>query len=302
MEKIDLSSGSVSLSRVAYGCWRLFEDPEGASPGRILQKIDACLQAGISTFDHADIYGGYQCEAAFGAALKQRPALRDDLELVTKCGIKLVDPARPEHRIKHYDTTPAHINASVERSLQNLSTDRIDLLLIHRPDPLMNAAETAGALDALVDAGKIRAYGVSNFTPSQFDMLQRFARRPLAVNQIEVNLLQLNAFFDGTFDHLQARSAPAMIWSPGAGGALFNGDELRAIRVRRTLTSLSNKYAAPIDAIAYAWLLAIPVRPILTLGTNQIDRIKAASRCCSLRLDVQDWFELWSASTGVEVP
>ena len=300
--RIKMAPHGPEVSRFAYGVWRILDDPAGAAPAEVLKKIDACLELGITTFDHADIYGGYGCETAFGAALKQRPALKQELEIITKCDIMLVDPARPQNRIKHYDSSAAHIQSSAERSLQNLGVDVIDVLLLHRPDPLMDADETARALTALRETGKIRHAGVSNFTPSQFDLLQSRLNFPLVTNQIEINLLRLEPFLDGTLDQCQRLRIAPMAWSPTAGGASFTAETEAARRIRSVAAKLAEKYATTPDAILYAWLLRHPANIVCVLGTNRVDRIASAVGAFAIRLELQDWYELWSASTGVEVP
>lgn len=300
--RIQLAQHGPEISRFAYGVWRILDDPEGASPDTVLKKVDACLELGITTFDHADIYGGYGCEAAFGAALKERPDLKDKIEIITKCDIMLIDPARPDNRIKHYDTSRAHIQSSVERSLTNLNVDRLDVLLLHRPDPLMDADEAAGALNELRETGKIRYAGVSNFTPSQFDLLQSRLNFPLVTNQLEINPMRLDPFLDGTLDQCQRLRIAPMAWSPSAGGAIFTGQSEQAVRVRNCLENLATKHNTTADIILYAWLNRHPANIVTVLGTNQVERIRSAVRSFAIQLDRQEWFEIWSASTGAEVP
>ncbi|MEQ9365374.1 MAG: aldo/keto reductase [Leptospirales bacterium] len=300
--KILMAPQGPEVSRFAYGVWRILDDPQGAAPATVLKKIDACLELGITTFDHADIYGGYGCEEAFGAALKERPGLKDGIEIVTKCDIMLTDPARPNNRVKHYDTSAAHIQSSAERSLKNLNVDRIDVLLLHRPDPLMDANETAGALSALRESGKIRYAGVSNFAPAQFDLLQSRLNFPLVTNQIEINPMRLDSFLDGSLDQCQRLRMSPMAWSPSAGGAIFTGKSEQATRVRACLEKLAGARDTSPDVILYAWLNLHPANIVTVLGTNQIERIQSAARSFAVTLDRQEWFEVWSASTGAEVP
>jgi predicted oxidoreductase len=300
--RVNTAAGGPEVSRLAYGVWRLLKDPEGAHVQRVLAKIQACLDCGITTIDHADIYGGYRVEEVFGAALRASPGLRHRLELVTKCGIMLVDPARPENRLKHYDYSRQHLIGSVERSLRNLATDYLDVLLLHRPSPLLDPDEVAEAVHLLIGQGKVRHVGVSNFTPAQFDTLASRLTVPLVTNQVELHPLWLAPFLDGTLDHcLQRRIAP-MAWSPLAGGRLVSGQGEAEMRVRTVLSELGRKYGADLDQIGYAWLLRHPARIIPVLGTNRIERITSAARSLSLQLELQDWFAVWSASSGAEVP
>jgi predicted oxidoreductase len=215
MNRITLPNGR-QLSQMAYGVWRLSEAAD-TSINANLARIDACLAQGITTFDHADIYGDYRCEALFGDAIKARPALRDEIEIVTKTDIMLLSKQWPTTRVKHYDTTPAHVTASVERSLQRIGVDVIDLLLIHRPDPLCDAAALGACLDGLIDSGKVRGVGVSNYMPWDADLLQSRMKHRLQTNQIELSLLQTAPFINGQIAHAQQHRMPVMAWSPLGG-------------------------------------------------------------------------------------
>ncbi len=297
---VPVGPDGLTLSRTIPGLMRLFEwklDAAGLNAW-----IHACLEMGCTTFDHADIYGGYAIEEAFGAALALTPGLRERLQLVTKCGIGLVTPNRPATRVHHYDTSATHIVASAERSLRNLGTDRLDLLLIHRPDPLMNADEVAAALTELRRAGKILHAGVSNFLPWQFDLLQERLGFALVTNQVELSVAHLAPLHDGTLDQAQRLRRPPMIWGPLGGGRLFTGTDERATRLRARLADIGARHAAAPDQVALAWILAHPARPLPVLGTGQLERIRAAVAAESLKLDRQEWFELWEASAGHEVP
>lgn len=301
VSSISLHKQGPICSRPALGVWRMAEWKMSSS--EILSFIHACLDLGITTFDHADIYGDYTCEALFGAALSQEPALRSRLQLISKCGIKLVSPNRPSHTIKHYDTSRAHILASVDRSLQALHTDYLDVLLIHRPDPFMDADDTAEAFIQLQQSGKVQHFGVSNFLPSQVDLLSSRLPFPLVTNQIEISVMHLNAFTDGTLDQCQRLRMAAMAWSPLGGGDLFKGDSPKAVRLRQALSAIAQQFGQmTIDQIALAWLLAHPANILPILGTGQIDRIRRAIAAADLKLTREQWFTIWSASTGTEVP
>ena len=294
----------LSFSQLAWGAWRLRNSSDIKNTADILALVHACLDAGISTFDHADVYGGYGCEAYFGEALAKAPELRRKMEIVTKCGVALVKDTRPDHRINHYNTTKAHILQSVENSLRNLATSHIDMLLIHRPDPLMIADEIAEAFNELRRAGKVRHFGVSNFTPSQFNLLQSRLDVPLATNQVECSVLELAAIFDGTFDQMQQNRIRPMIWSPLGGARLFNTEnDVVAKRLRPVLERMRDKYALPgIAEVAIAWLLHLPCQPVSVLGTMNAHRIACATQSCSVQLDRQDWFEILVAAQGHPVP
>jgi predicted oxidoreductase len=299
MDLVPLRDGGPRLSPIVAGCWRLAE--WGWTPQQTLAWIEQCAELGVSSFDHADIYGGYTVEARFGEALALAPSLRDRLQLVTKCGIKLVSPERPAHRLKSYDTSRAHLVASVENSLRALRTDRIDLLLIHRPDALMDAGEIAQAVDALQRAGKLLHFGVSNFTPAQFDLLD--AAVPLASNQIELHPLHLAPLTDGTLDQAQRLRRRPMIWSPLAGGRLIGGDESEtAQRVRWVLGSVAARLGTTPAMLAYAWLLRHPSRPLPVAGTRRIAALREAIAALDLDLSREDWTEIWQAGAGHQVP
>jgi predicted oxidoreductase len=296
-----MAEGGPQVSRLSLGLWRLVE--WGMSDAQLLDLIRASLDLGITTLDHADIYGDHICQELFGRALALEPALRERMQLVTKCGIMLASPNRPQHALKHYDTSRAHIFASVEESLQALGTDRIDLLLIHRPDVLMDPDEVAEAFTSLRRAGKVLHFGVSNFAPSQFDLLASRLDFPLVTNQIEVSVLCLDLLHDGTVDQCLQRGIAPMVWSPLAGGRVFGEDSEQAIRVRQALQSVGRELGgASLDQVALAWLLAHPVRFVPILGSGKIERIRSAVGAEALHLSREQWFAIWSASTGTPVP
>ncbi|MBD1380869.1 aldo/keto reductase [Metabacillus arenae] len=300
MERIQVAH-DLSFSRIIHGLWRL-ADWNYSSEGT-LSLIEQCMDQGITTFDHADIYGGYTCEALFGQALALKPSLREKMEIVTKCGIKLVTENRPEHKVKHYDTSKEHIIRSVEQSLKNFQTDYIDVLLIHRPDPFMDSQETAEAFQELKKSGKVRHFGVSNFKRSQLNLLQSFLEFDLVTNQIELSPYELENFEDGTLDLCQEIRLAPMAWSPLAGGKIFSAQDEKAARLRMKLTELKNELnAAGIDEVIYGWLLAHPARIMPIVGSGKIDRIQSAVSSQKIKLTRQQWFDVLSASMGYEVP
>jgi predicted oxidoreductase len=286
------------LSPIVAGVWRMAGWNWSAQER--LRWIEQCVDLGVTSFDHADIYGAYTVEALFGEALALAPGLRARLQLVTKCGIQLRVPTRPETRLKHYDTSARHIVRSVEHSLTALGTDVIDRLLLHRPDPLLDADEVAGAFEQLHDAGKVRQFGVSNFSPAQFELLH--ARYPLVTNQIEWHPLRRAPLTDGTLDQAQRLRAHPMIWSPLAGGALFTSDAAEAQRVREVLARLGAQHGASAATVAFAWILRHPSRPHPITGSHRLAAIADAVAATTLRLDVQEWTEILVAATGHDVP
>ena len=299
MDRINLTD-DLTLSRLVYGMWRLGDDAD-TSPAHVQAKVEACLAQGISTMDQADIYGGYEAEAILGAAFRAAPRLRDKVELVTKCDIVAPVGKYASARVKHYDTSARHIRASVEASLTHMATDHIDLLLIHRPDPMMDHHETGAALDALVTEGKVRAVGVSNFRPWDWDLLQSAMATQLCTNQIEMSLIARDSFTNGDLAHLQRLGVPPMAWSPLAGGGLF-GEGDAAMRLRPHLERHATAQGVGTDAVAIAWLLAHPARILPVLGTNSLERIARIADATRVTLSREDWFELWTAAAGQEVP
>lgn len=297
MERIDLG-GWLSFSRIVYGMWRIGDDSD-TSPAHVRAKIEACLAQGITTIDQADIYGGYTAEKILGDCLRENKGLRDKIQIVTKCDIVAPAGRYSDARLKHYDTSEAHITSSIEHSLRDMGTDRIDLLLIHRPDPLMDHRETGRALDAAVRSGKVRAVGVSNFRPWDWTLLQSAMETPLATNQIEISLSAHEAFTNGDLAFLQERDIPPMAWSPLGGGSLMGADTGGELR------QLMNRVAMETDtdeaAVAVAWLLAHPAGILPVMGTNTISRIETLSDAMKVKMDRQTWFELYTAALGHEV-
>jgi predicted oxidoreductase len=286
------------LSPIVAGVWRMAS--WNWTPQERLRWIEQCLELGVTSFDHADIYGAYTVEALFGEALALAPGLRQRMQLVTKCGIQLRVPARPDTRIKHYDTSARHIVRSVENSLTALGTDHIERLLLHRPDALLDADEVAGAFEALQESGKVQQFGVSNFSTAQFDLLH--ARFPLVTNQIEWHPLHQAPLHDGTLDQAQRLRAHPMIWSPLAGGALFTSHAEDAMRVRGVLTSIGAQHNVSAATVAFAWILRHPSRPHPIAGSRRIEAMQEAVAAIGVRLDAQEWTEILTAATGQEVP
>ena len=297
MERVRL--GEVEVSRIVYGMWRLADDPD-RSPGHVQAKVEACLEQGVTTVDQADIYGDYESEAVFGAALHASPGLRDRIEIVGKCDILLTSDKAPERRVKHYDTSPEHIRASVDTSLGRMGIEHLDVLLLHRPDPLMDHHATAGALDALVASGKVRAVGVSNFRPHDWTLLSSALSQPLVTNQIELSLVALEPFTNGDVAFLQERGVRPMAWSPLAGGALVSGPAGGALRT--AMARVAQERGVDVAAVAVAFLLRHPAGILPVMGTNAPARIASFADALRLDLDRETWFELYAAALGRDVP
>ncbi|MEP6068457.1 MAG: aldo/keto reductase [Paracoccaceae bacterium] len=295
MNRVKITDG-LDFSRIVYGMWRLAE-ADDTSPAHVEAKIQSCLDQGITTFDQADIYGGYSAEAVMGTALKANPSLRNKMEIVTKCDIVAPVGRYETTTVKHYDTSRAHIEASVEHSLREMSIDHIDLLLIHRPDPLMDHFETGGALDDLVASGKVRSVGVSNFRPWDWELLQSAMKTPLVTNQIEISLGEITPFTNGDLAFQQRIGTPIMAWSPLGGGSLMTGTG----DVAKVADEIAAQAGVDRSAVAVAFLLAHPANILPVMGTNNLDRIGRLSDALKVKLDREAWYRLYTAALGNEV-
>ena len=290
MDRVNLSS-SLEFSRIIYGMWRLADDAD-TSIKHIDAKINSCLDQGITTFDQAAVYGLYTSESLFGQTLKANPSLRNEMEIVTKCGIVVPSNKYPNIQVAHYDTSREHITASVDASLTNMSTDYIDLLLVHRPDPFMDHRETGRALDDIVSSGKVRAVGVSNFKPWDWNLLQSVMKTQLVTNQIELSLTANDAFTNGDLAFHQKRSTTIMAWSPLGGGKLMTDEG----PLGRVIDKTATKQNVDRAAVVVAWLLAHPAKICPVMGTNNLERIAKISDAMSFNMDLETWFELYTAT------
>jgi predicted oxidoreductase len=300
MERVKLHD-EFSLSRIVHGFWRLLDWK--MKPEELLVFVDQLLELGITSFDHADIYGNYACEQKFGEALRLKKSLRPKMQLITKCGIKLLSDKYPERRIKSYDYSYKYIVDSVERSLQNFGTDYLDMLMLHRPAPFYNPQEVAKAFNHLQKAGKVLHFGVSNFTPRQFELLDAYTEQPLVTNQIEISPYRLEHFANENIDFLLKNKIPPMAWSPLAGGALMHPQDEKSQRLYNTLNEIAEETeAANIAQVIYSWLLQHPARIIPITGSGKISRIKDAVSALDLTMTTEQWYRIYTASTGEEVP
>jgi len=300
MSRIQIAPDGPTLSRIIAGVMSWGEWGKNFTVEQTAKYINQCVEMGITTFDHADIYGHYTTEALFGQAIKGKSALRDQIELISKCGIKLTTPNRPDYHIKSYDTSKTHIIASVERSLKNLETDYLDVLLIHRPSPLMDPEEIAEAFSQLRTSGKVRHFGVSNFTLSQLSMLANYF--PLVTNQIEISLLKTDFLIDGTVDQCLKRRVSPMAYSTMAGGQFFAdpGTET-VIRIKKVADVLTEKYQTTYESLLTAWLLQHPAKILPIMGSTNPERMRTAIGALAIQMEREDWFLLWEAARGVEV-
>jgi predicted oxidoreductase len=300
---ISLSQNGPDLSRVAFGTWRILDDPQTCSVSGLLERLHTCVEEGITTVDTAEIYGGYRVEEALGMAFAADRGLRSKLQVVSKCGIYVPCEFHPDRKTAFYNATAERIVKSAEKSLRFLGADHLDLLLVHRPDWLSSIDETAEGLNRLVKEGKIRSAGVSNYSVSQFEALNSRMVQPLVTNQVEFSLLHMDPLYDGVFDHAQQHRYRPMAWSPLARARLLDLSHEPSRRVQEVCAGLSSKYGgASMDQLAYAWLLNHPVGAVVVIGTHRLERIRAAAQAARISLDREDWYALWTAAQGRRIP
>jgi len=291
----------LELSRLVHGEWRLAD--WNYSKQELLELIHQCLDWGITSFDHADIYGNYECENLFGEALALEPQLRENIQIISKCGIKLVSDKFPERRLKIYDYSYNHIVSSAEQSLTKLKTDYLDLLLLHRPSPFFEPEEVAKAFNHLKQSGKVKHFGVSNFNVLQFEMLQKSLDVELVTNQVEISPHNLEHFDNGNMDFFLKEKIHPMAWSPLAGGQIFNPQNEKAERVRQALIKVAGELdIESIDIAAYAWLLKHPAQIIPIIGSGKTERIKKAVQAQNIEMNLEQWFYIYNAAKGAELP
>lgn len=259
--------------------------------------IHICFENKITTFDHADIYGSYTTEAQFGKALSNSKIKREQIQLISKCGIQMLAEKR-NNTIKHYDYSKNYIIWSVENSLKNLKTDFLDVLLLHRPSPLMQADEIAEAVEKLKSEGKIIDFGVSNFTSSQTELIRQ--KTPISYNQIQFSATDYQPMLDGSLDYMQLHQIRPLSWNPL--GSVFRQENMQTYRLRKLLATLVSKYEIGADTILLAWILKHPAHIIPIAGTVNVARIQALMKATELQLSQEDWFAIWTESMGNEVP
>ena len=300
MENRIALNDNLSLSRIVHGYWRLRD--WDLSDEQLLKLIEQVLELGITSFDHADIYGNHTCEAYFGRALALKPELREKMELISKCGIKMATDYNPELDIKIYDYSTEYIIKQAETSLKNLGTDRLDLLLLHRPAPFFNPEEVAKAFDQLKSSGKVLNFGVSNFSPAQFETLQSYLDMPLATNQVEISVSCLEHFENENTEYFLKHKIKPMAWSPLAGGAIFNPKTEKDQRLTAVLKSIAGELNTDIDQVMYAWLLKHPTGIMPIVGSQHINRIKSAVNALEIELSLEQWYKIYIASKGEDLP
>jgi predicted oxidoreductase len=298
--RVKLSKSNLEVSRIVQGMMRL--NSWGYTEKELTDFIQKAIDIGVTTFDHADIYGNGECEEIFGNVLKNNPSIRNEIQLITKCGIIRKDE-NLNIRVKHYNTSKEHILKSVENSLKKLHTDYIDLLLIHRPDPFMNPEEIAEAFYELHKSGKVLNFGVSNFTIQQFKTLQEYTNLPLITNQIEISPYNLEHFENENIYFLLQKKINPMAWSPLAGGKIFNPSEEKGQRILKALKEVAKDFnVSSLDKIVYAWLLNHPVGIIPISGSGKIERLKNAVEAIDIKMNREQWFMIYEAALGHKVP
>ncbi|MDX2321931.1 MAG: aldo/keto reductase [Moritella sp.] len=299
VSRVQIAPEGPVCSSLIQGYWRMGE--WGMDPQSRLTFLKQHVELGITTVDHAHVYGSAQapCESLFGEALKLDPAMRDNIEIISKCGIEVMPCGAPSHHVNHYSSSQSSIIHSVDTSLQRLGVEQLDVLLIHRPDILMNADDVAQAAELLKHQGKIKHLGVSNFTPSQFALLQSRCDTPLVTNQVEINPVNLAMTEDGTLEQLQQLAIRPMAWSCLAGGALFEQNSEQMQRLHKTLNEIKLEVGAEsIEQVVFAWILKLPSRPLPIIGSGNIDRVRSAVAATALTLSNQQWYRIWVASKG----
>ncbi len=292
METMSLSS-EVTVSRIIQGFWRLHT--WNWTPETLHEFMLQAIALGVTTFDTAEIYGNYTAEAQLGAVLKLDPSLRSKIQIITKTGINKPNPDNP-YAFKHYETSYDKIIASCNASLKKLNTSYIDIYLIHREDPFFDHHGAARAFKQLKQEGKIKAYGVCNYDPVKFSAFHKVTDQALVTNQIEVSPLMFEHFNSGMLDLLQSEGVHPMFWSPLAGGSIFTSDEPSIVNLRMVLTKIALKHQVDLDTIVFAWLLMHPVQGLAISGSQKIERLKNAIAGLSVKLTLEEWYEIYLAS------
>lgn len=301
VEKVLMAPQGPEFSKLVQGYWRLGAWDMNAQAR--LSFLKAHVEMGITSVDHAAIYDAGGCETLFGEALKLEPAMRDQIEIISKFGINGIASGAGEKRVSHYDSSKQAILESTDNSLRRLGVEQLDTLLVHRPDFLMDADQVAEAFAQLKQSGKVKHFGVSNFTTSQFDLLQSRLDMPLVTNQVEINPINFDVLENGCCDQLQQYRVRPMAWSCLAGGGIFSEQTEQARRIRETLIELVEELgASSIEQVIFAWVLKHPSNPVALIGSGKIERVKEAVGALALQMNTEQWYRVWVASKGFAVP
>ncbi|WP_221394703.1 aldo/keto reductase family oxidoreductase [Dyadobacter sp. NIV53] len=290
MKKVSLSDSGPKVSEAIYGFWR-WTDEGSVTTSNIEKTVNLCLELGINTFDHADVYGDLTIEEHFGKIIRNKSFKREDIVLFSKCGIRTSDNGN----LKYYDTSRDHIVNSIDGSLKRLQTDYLDIFLLHHSDFLTDPEETAGALAEIVKSGKARHIGVTNFTVFQHQLLASYLRIPIVTNHIELNLMNTSAIEDGRIDFIKQCFSKPLAWAPLAGGKILNGKDEQSVRLRAKLEEIGKKFDANIEQTAVAWLMKLGTLPII--GSLSENRIRNAASASDIKLSHQDWYEIYQVAT-----
>lgn len=293
MKKVSLSDSGPKVSEAIYGFWR-WKDEGVATTASIEKTVNLCLELGINTFDHADIYGDFTVEEHFGKVIKNKSFKREEIVLFSKCGIRKSD----DGSFKYYDTSKEHILSSVNGSLKRLNTDYLDIFLLQHADFLADPEETAGALAEVVKSGKVKHIGVANFSVFQHQLLASFLRIPIVTNHIELNLMNTTAIEDGRIDFIKQCFSKPLAWAPLAGGRILDGTDEKAVALRAKLEEIGKKYDANIEQTAVAWLMKLGTLPIV--GSLSEARIRNAASASDIKLTHQDWYEIYQVTRKVK--
>jgi predicted oxidoreductase len=292
MDMIKTPFSKIISGTMTWGVWG-----KNFNTNQMIDLINSCLENKITTFDHADIYGGYTTEAAFGKAFGESKINRENLQFISKCGIKYASDNR-NYKIKHYDYSAAYIIWSVENSLKNLQTDYLDLLLLHRPSPLMQCDEIAEAIEKLKSDGKIISFGVSNFSSSQTELINK--KTQVDYNQVQFSATHFEPMLDGSLDYMQLHNIIPMSWNPL--GTVFKEKTEQTLRLNKLLQKLETKYNVTSDVLLLAWIMQHPSGVLPVIGSANAERIKNCTKSISTKLELEDWFEIWTESVGEKVP
>lgn len=300
MNKVKLAN-DFGISRIVHGQMRM--GTWNLTSQALLAFFEELVEMGLTTFDHADIYGNYSCEAILGDALNLKREFRGRIEIITKCGINLVSDKFPARRVKYYDYSYDHIITSVTNSLTRLRSDYIDLLLLHRPAPFFDPDAVARAFSDLKRDGKVLHFGVSNFTPGQYEMLQSYTGEKLVTNQVEISPYCLDHFENGNIDFFLKERIKPMAWSPLAGGKLLNQPGEKGSRILQALNEVAMELdVAPVERVIYAWLFKHPATIIPVVGSGKTEHIRHAVEALRLEMSLEQWYKIYIASCGQDLP
>jgi predicted oxidoreductase len=300
MEKVKLAEG-LEFSRIIHGQMRILD--WNMSSAGLLKFIEQIMELGIDTFDNANIYGNYTCEELVGKALQLNPSIRKDMTIVTKCGIKIMSDKFPSQKIQYYDYTMDYIIAEAEKSLRNFRTDYLDVLLLHRPSDVLNPEDAARAFDKLKREGKVRYFGVSNFLSHDYSMLQSYTDEKLVTNQIEISPYRINHFENGNMNFFLEKRIKPMAYCPMADGRLVIPTDEKSERIVKVLKEIAGELNVDgIDKVIYSWLFMHPSGIMPINGSGKIDRIRRTAEALDVKMSVEQWARIFTASRGVALP